>query len=189
MSKTPTKIVQKKEKPWNTEIQRLEKKKMFKTLSSDTKNTKFQETKICVAVYTKRKPNQNLAVISSHINTGYWGVFTNELSRKEKKNEKKYKAKNHTNMMSSRNKKTREKKKGTKKKNSLKKKKIFKSLSPETQSVKKHKCQETQSVKKHNVSSNKKKNVWRYTKKTETKYGGQYILYIKIEVFSQMSCL
>ena len=25
-----------------------------------------------------------------------------------------------------------------------------------------------------------KKNVWRYTKKTETKYGGQYILYIKI---------
>ena len=54
------------------------------------------------------------------------------------------------------------------KKNSLKKKKIYKSLSPETQSVKKHKCQETQSVKKHkcqetqsvkkhNVSSNKKK--------------------------------
>lgn len=44
-----------------------------------------------------------------------------------------------------RNKKTREKKKWNKKekKNSLKKKKIYKSLSPETQSVKKHKCQET----------------------------------------------
>ena len=59
----------------------------------------------------------------------------------------------------------------------------------ETPSVKKHKCQETQSVKKHNVLSNKKKSVAVH-KKTETKYGGQYILYIKIiEVFSQMSCL
>ena len=51
------------------------------------RNTKFQETKICLAVYTKKKPNKNLAVI--YINTGYWGVFTNELSRKEKKKKEK----------------------------------------------------------------------------------------------------
>lgn len=87
MSKTPTKIVQKKrkeKKPWNTEIQRLEKKKRCSKLCLQMqRNTKFQETKICLAVYTKKKPNKNLAVI--YINTGYWGVFTNELSRKEKK--------------------------------------------------------------------------------------------------------
>lgn len=104
MSKTPTKIVQKKKekKPWNTEIQRLEKKKMFKTLSSDTKKHKVSRNKNMFGSIYKKKPNQNLAVI--YINTGYWGVFTNELSRKEKKKkEKKYKAKNHTNMMFSRN--------------------------------------------------------------------------------------
>lgn len=91
MSKTPTKIVQKKKKekkPWNTEIQRLEKKKMFKTLSSDTKKHKVSRNKnMFGSIYKKKKPNQNLAVI--FINTGYWGVFTNELSRKEKKKEKK----------------------------------------------------------------------------------------------------
>lgn len=89
MSKTPTKIVQKKKKPWNTEIQRLEKKKMFKTLSSDTKKHKVSRNKNMFGSICKKNPNQNLAVISSHINTGYWGVFTNELSRKDKKKEKK----------------------------------------------------------------------------------------------------
>ena len=78
-----------------------------------------------------------------------------------------------------------------KKKQSQGKKKIYKSLSPETQSVKKHKCQETQSVKKHNVSSNKKKCVAVHKKNRNKIWRSVlYILYINnIEVFSQMSCL
>ena len=168
---------------------------MFKTLSSDTKKHKVSRNKnMFGSTYKKKTEPKFGGYFISYINTGYWGVFTNELSRKEKKKKEKNTKPRIIQIWCSReiirNKKTREKKKWNKKKNSLKEKKIYKSLYPETQSVKKHKCQETQSVKKHNVSSNKKKNVWRYTKKTETKYGGQYILYIKIiEVFSQMSCL
>ena len=52
MSKTPTKIVQKKSHETQKYVSR--KKKMFKTLSSE-RNTKFHETKICLAVYTKKK--------------------------------------------------------------------------------------------------------------------------------------
>ena len=127
-----------------------EKKKMFKTLSSDAKKHKVSRNKnMFGSIYKKKKPNKNLAVI--YINTGYWGVFTNELSRKEKKKKRKKNAKPRIIQIWCsreiiRNKKTREKKmeQKRKKKNSLKKKKIYKSLSPETQSDKKHKCQETQ---------------------------------------------
>ena len=157
MSKTPTKIVQKKnkeKKPWNTEIQRLEKKKRCSKLCLQIqRNTKFQETKICLAVYTKKKPNKNLAVI--YINTGYWGVFTNELSRKEKKKKRKKNAKPRIIQIWCsreiiRNKKTREKKNGTKKKKkTVSRKKRYTNLCLQkpkvlrNTSVKKHKCQET----------------------------------------------
>lgn len=47
----------------------------------------FKKQKYVWQYIQKKKPNQNLAVI--YINTGYWGVFTNELSRKEKKKRKK----------------------------------------------------------------------------------------------------
>lgn len=104
MSKTPTKIVQKKKekKPWNTEIQRLEKKKMFKTLSSDTKKHKVSRNKNMFGSIYKKKTEPKFG--------GYlykygllrcfhkWAV-----SKRKKKKEKKYKAKNHTNMMFSRN--------------------------------------------------------------------------------------
>ena len=158
MSKTPTKIVQKKKKekkPWNTEIQRLEKKKRCSKLCLQMqRNTKFQETKICLAVYTKKKPNKNLAVI--YINTGYWGVFTNELSRKEKKKKRKKNAKPRIIQIWCsreiiRNKKTREKKKWNKKekKKTVSRKKRYTNLCLQkpkvlrNTSVKKHKCQET----------------------------------------------
>lgn len=64
-----------------------EKKKMFKTLSSDAKKHKVSRNKNMFGSIYKKKPNKNLAVI--YINTGYWGVFTNELSRKEKKKKEK----------------------------------------------------------------------------------------------------
>ena len=90
MSKTPTKIVQKKKKekkPWNTEIQRLEKKKDVQNFVFRYKETQSFKKQKYVWQYIQKKPNKNLAVI--YINTGYWGVFTNELSRKEKKKRKK----------------------------------------------------------------------------------------------------
>ena len=73
MSKTPTKIVQKKKKKKSHETQKYnvsrKKKRCSKLCLQMQRNTKFQETKICLAVYTKKKPNKNLAVI--YINTGY----------------------------------------------------------------------------------------------------------------------
>ena len=63
------------------------------------------------------------------------------------------------------------------KKNSLKEKKRYTNLY-----LQKPKVSRNTSVKKRKVSRNTmcqvtKKNVWRYTKKTETKYGGQYYTY------------
>lgn len=154
MSKTPTKIVQKKKTKKSHETQKYNvsrKKRCSKLCLQIQRNTKFQETKICLAVYTKKKPNQNLAVI--YINTGYWGVFTNELSRKEKKKKKKNTKPRIIQIWCSReiirNKKTREKKMEQKrKKNSLKKKRytnlcLQKPKVLRNTSVKKHKCQET----------------------------------------------
>lgn len=70
MSKTPTKIVQKKKrkkamKHRNTTSR--EKKKMFKTLSSDTKKHKVSRNKNMFGSIYKKKTEPKLAVISSHI--------------------------------------------------------------------------------------------------------------------------
>ena len=127
---------------------------MFKTLSSDTKKQKY------VWQYMQKKTEPKFG--GYFISYKYrllrcfhkWAVSKRQ--KKRKKNTKPRIIQIWCPREIIRNKKTREKKNGTKK-NSLKKKKIYKSLSPETQSVKKHKCQETQSVKRHNVSSNKKK--------------------------------
>lgn len=63
MSKTPTKNCPKKKAMKHRNTTSRAKKKMFKLCLQIQRKTKFQETKICLAVYTKKKPNQNLAVI------------------------------------------------------------------------------------------------------------------------------
>ena len=171
-----------------------EKKKDVQNFVFRCKETQSFKKQKYVWQYIQKKPNKNLAVI--YINTGYWGVFTNELSRKEKKKKRKKNAKPRIIQIWCsreiiRNKKTREKKMEQKrKKKTVSRKKRYTNLC-----LQKPKVLRNTSVKKRKLSRNTmcqvtKKNVWRYTKKTETKYGGQYILYIKIiEVFSQMSCL
>lgn len=65
MSKTPTKIVQKK-KSRETQKYNVSRKKRCSKLCLQIQRNKNMFGSIC-----KKKPNQNLAVISSHINTGY----------------------------------------------------------------------------------------------------------------------
>lgn len=165
---------------------------MFKTLSSDTKKHKVSRNKNMFGSIYKKKTEPKFG--------GYlykygllrcfhkWAV--SKRKKKKKKNTKPRIIQIWCSREIIRNKKTREKKMEQKrKKNSLKKKRYTNLC------LQKPKVLRNTSVKKRKLSRNTmcqvtKKNVWRYTKKTETKYGGQYILYIKIiEVFSQMSCL
>lgn len=64
-----------------------EKKKDVQNFVFRCKETQSFKKQKYVWQYIQKKPNKNLAVI--YINTGYWGVFTNELSRKEKKKKEK----------------------------------------------------------------------------------------------------
>ena len=102
MSKTPTKIVQKKKRLWNTEI-RLEKKKMFKTLSSDTKKHKVSRNKSMFGSIYKKKKKTEPKFGSYFLSYKYRLLRGFLLEKKKEKEKKKYKAKNHTSTMSSRN--------------------------------------------------------------------------------------
>lgn len=155
MSKTPTKIVQKKKekKPWNTEIQRLEKKKRCSKLCLQMqRNTKFQETKICLAVYTKKTEQKFGGYLYKY---GLLRCFHKWAVSKRKKKKKKKNAKPRIIQIWCsreiiRNKKTREKKMEQKrKKKTVSRKKRYTNLCLQkpkvlrNTSVKKHKCQET----------------------------------------------
>lgn len=142
MSKTPTKIVQKKKKekkPWNTEIQRLEKKKkMFKTLSSDTKKHKVSRNKNMFGSIYKKKTEQKFG--GYLYKYGLLSCFHKWAVSKRKKKKRKKNAKPRILQIWCsreiiRNKKTREKKmeqKRKKKKQSQEKKdiQIFVSRNP-----------------------------------------------------------
>ena len=107
MSKTPTKIVKKKKekKPWNTEIQRLEKKKDVQNFVFRYKETQsFKKQKYVWQYIQKKNRTKIWRLFSSHIKIQVIEVFSQmSCLGKKKKKEKKYKAKNHTNMMFSRN--------------------------------------------------------------------------------------
>ena len=122
MSKTPTKIVQKKKekKPWNTEIQRLEKKKRCSKLCLQMqRNTKFQETKICLAVYTKKTEQKFGGYLYKYglLRCFHKWAVSKRKKKKKKKNTKPRIIQIWCSREIIRNKKTREKKMEQKRKN------------------------------------------------------------------------
>lgn len=193
MSKTPTKIVQKKKKAVKHRNTTSREKKDVQNFVFRYKETQSFKKQKYVWQYMQKKPEPKFG--GYFISYKYrllrcfhkWAVSKRQ--KKRKKNTKPRIRQIWCPREIIRNKKTREKKNGTKKK-TVSRKKRYTNLC-----LQKPKVLRNTSVKKRKVSRNTmcqvtKKKCVAVHKKNRTKYGGQYILYIKIiEVFFQMSCL
>ena len=85
MSKKPTKIVQKK-KGYETQKYVSRKRRCSKLCLQIQRNTKFQETKICLAVYTKKKTEPKF---DSYFLSYKYRLLRGFLLEKKKEKEKK----------------------------------------------------------------------------------------------------